>query len=130
MLAALGRLAGIWVIFVLASCAIPESLQYREGFDRVNLSFSDNSRGICTLENDLQSVTVPMPGLSFVRNSDAPLKFDCTTQDGRKSTGEIHGSVKTEVPLSVMFLTVTDPPSEDKKRYYPNKYVILVPLKS
>ena len=95
----------------------------------INMSFSDNSKGTCYLDNKRGSWTANLPGQIYVRRSDDALKFRCETEDGREAFGSIPSEMGSKIVASAVLLDfgITDAIT-DKHREYPLSYVI--PIKS
>lgn len=94
----------------------------------VALSFSNGNSGTCSLTNKRVSLTVSIPGTHDIRRSDDDLKYDCTTDTGKKVVGTIKSSIEGEkLGASVVFfdLGITDAIT-DKHRTYPPSFVIPV----
>lgn len=94
----------------------------------VALSFSNGNSGTCSLTNKRVSLTVSIPGTHDIRRSDDDLKYDCTTDSGKKVVGTIKSSIEGEkLGASVVFfdLGITDAIT-DKHRTYPPSFVIPV----
>jgi hypothetical protein len=95
----------------------------------VALSFSDGSSGMCNLTNKRMAIQSGIPGSPMIRRSDDALRYDCTSDDGRKAFGSINSSIDAaKAGASVVFfdLGITDAIT-DKGRDYPTGFVI--PLK-
>ena len=91
----------------------------------INMSFSDNSKGTCYLDNKRGSWTANLPTQIYVRRSDDALKFRCETEDGRESFGSIPSEMGAKIVASAVLLDfgITDAIT-DKHREYPLSYVI------
>ena len=91
----------------------------------INMSFSDNSKGTCYLDNKRGSWTANLPAQVYVRRSDDALKFRCETEDGRESFGSIPSEMGAKIVASAVLLDfgITDAIT-DKHREYPLSYVI------
>ena len=93
-------------------------------------NFSDGSSGECSFKNKRGVWTSQIPTTNaMIRRSDDPLVYDCTTEDGRKTTGSIRSEVEGEkMAASVIFwgLGITDAIT-DKHRTYQGNVVIAVP---
>jgi hypothetical protein len=96
-------------------------------------NFSDGSSGECTFRNKRGSWTSKIPTSSaMVRRSDDALMYDCTTEDGRETTGQIRSEIEGEkMAASVVFfdLGITDAIT-DKHRTYQGNVVISVPARN
>ena len=94
----------------------------------VTLSFSDASTGSCNLSNKRGSWSGEVPGTFQIRRSDDDLRFDCTTESGKKGFGTIASSMEgAKLGASVLFfdLGITDAIT-DKHRTYTPSFVIPV----
>ena len=76
-------------IFALSSCATIVN----DPNTPVTLSFSDASSGTCNLSNKRGSWSCKVPGTFSIRRSDHNLRFDCTTDTGKKGFGNISSSI-------------------------------------
>tara|TARA_B100001027_G_C15966349_1_gene197853 strand:+ start:38 stop:403 length:366 start_codon:yes stop_codon:yes gene_type:complete len=114
----------IITIMFLASCATIVN----DPNTPVALSFSDGSNGTCNLTNKRGSWTGKVPGTFSIRRSDDPLRYDCTTETGKKGFGSIASSMEAaKLGASVLFfdLGITDAIT-DKHRTYSASFVIPV----
>ena len=93
----------------------------------IAFSFSDGSEGHCELQNKRGSWPSDIPATVSIRRSDDGLRFDCTTEDGRTSTGVIPREISGEIVASAVFIDfgITDAIT-DKHRRYPASFVIPV----
>ena len=94
----------------------------------VTLSFSDASSGTCNLSNKRGSWSGKVPGTFSIRRSDDSLRFDCTTDSGKKGFGTIASDIEgAKLGASVLFfdLGITDAIT-DKHRTYTASFVIPV----
>ena len=111
-------------IFALSSCATIVN----DPNTPVTLSFSDASSGTCNLSNKRGSWSGKVPGTFSIRRSDDNLRFDCTTDTGKKGFGTIASSIEgAKLGASVLFfdLGITDAIT-DKHRTYAQSFVIPV----
>ena len=111
-------------IFVLSSCATIVN----DPNTPVTLSFSDASSGTCNLSNKRGSWSGKVPGTFSIRRSDDSLRFDCTTDSGKKGFGTIASDIEgAKLGASVLFfdLGITDAIT-DKHRTYTASFVIPV----
>ena len=111
-------------IFVLTSCATIVN----DPNVPVSLSFSDGSDGECRLSNKRGSWSGKIPQTFMIRRSDDALRYDCTTDGGKKGFGSIPSEIEgAKLGASVVFfdLGITDAIT-DKHRIYPSNYVIPV----
>jgi hypothetical protein len=95
----------------------------------MNLSFSDNSAGDCSLQNKRESYSVEIPGTENIRRSDDPLAYDCTTKDGRPATGAIPSTVGASMAGNIIFgggIGAIIDANNDYHREYPGQFVIPV----
>ena len=94
----------------------------------VALSFSDGANGSCNPSNKRGAWTTPMPSTVSVRRSDDGLKYDCTSDDGRKAFGSIPSEMGGKIIASAVFLDfgITDAIT-DKHRQYPPSFAIPLP---
>ena len=94
----------------------------------VSLSFSDGSSGTCNLNNKRGSWTGRIPATFQIRRSDDILRYDCTTDSGKKGIGGIASTIEgAKLGASVLFfdLGITDAIT-DKHRIYTPSFVIPV----
>ena len=94
----------------------------------VALSFSDGSNGECRLSNKRGAWNGKIPNTFMIRRSDDALRYDCTTDEGKKGFGSIPSEMEGgKMAASVFFwdLGITDSIT-DKHRTYPPSYVIPV----
>ena len=119
------KLAIIFIsVLTLASCATIVN----DPNTPVTLSFSDASSGTCNLSNKRGSWSGKVPGTFSIRRSDDPLRFDCTTDSGKKGFGTIASDIEgAKLGASVLFfdLGITDAIT-DKHRTYTASFVIPV----
>ena len=111
-------------IFALSSCATIVN----DPNTPVTLSFSDASSGTCNLSNKRGSWSGKVPGTFSIRRSDDVLRFDCTTDEGKKGFGNIASDMEgAKLAGSVVFfdLGITDSIT-DKHRTYTSSFVIPV----
>ena len=98
----------------------------------IAVNFSDGSPGKCTFKNKRGVWTSDIPTQNaMIRRSDDALMYDCTTSDGRQTTGSIRSEVEGEkMAASVIFwdFGITDAIT-DKHRTYQGNVVIAVPAK-
>tara|TARA_R110002110_G_scaffold303525_1_gene517630 strand:+ start:54392 stop:54658 length:267 start_codon:yes stop_codon:yes gene_type:complete len=75
-----------------------------------------NKRGVWEVE---------MPATAMIRRSDDALKYNCTTEDGRTSVGQIESTIGAKIVASAVFIDfgITDAIT-DKHREYPASFVI------
>lgn len=94
----------------------------------VTLSFSDGSNGKCKLQNKRGAWEASIPSTVSIRKSDDPLKFDCTTTDGRTAFGAIPSEMGAKIIASAVFIDfgITDAIT-DKHRKYATSFVIPMP---
>ena len=114
-------LAAVVFPFVLAGCATLTS----DANTPVTLSFSDGSKGQCSLTNKRGVWSVKMPSTTPIRRSDDQLRYECETEDGRKAVGSIPSEIGAKLLASVFLLDfgITDAIT-DKHRLYPASFVI------
>ena len=94
----------------------------------VALSFSDGSEGTCRLNNKRGSWSGKIPQTFQIRRSDDILRYDCTTDSGKKGIGGIASTIEgAKLGASVLFfdLGITDAIT-DKHRIYTPSFVIPV----
>ena len=118
------RIIIISLTFLLTSCATIVN----DANVPVALSFSDGSDGQCQLSNKRVSLTVQIPSQPMIRRSDDSLRFNCTSENGKKGFGSIPSSIESgKLAGSVIFwdLGITDSIT-DKHRTYPASFVIPV----
>ncbi|MBR9883222.1 MAG: hypothetical protein GYB21_06035 [Oceanospirillales bacterium] len=91
----------------------------------VAVSFSDGSNGRCVFDNKRGTWDEIVPSTALIRRSDDPLKYRCTTQDGREAAGSIPSTMGGKIVASAIFLDfgIVDAIT-DKHREYPASYVI------
>ena len=94
----------------------------------VSLSFSDGSSGTCNLNNKRGAWSGRIPATFQIRRSDDILRYDCTTDSGKKGIGGIASTIEgAKLGASVLFfdLGITDAIT-DKHRIYTPSFVIPV----
>lgn len=91
----------------------------------VALSFSDGSQGKVSLTNKRGAWEAKLPSTVSVRKSDDGLRYEATTNDGRRSTGVIPSTMGAKIIASAVFIDfgIVDAIT-DKHREYPASYVI------
>ncbi len=93
----------------------------------INLSFSDDSAGECTLENKREKYTTNIPSSVLIRRSDDPLIYVCTSDDGRKAEGSILSIIGQTMVGNVIFgggIGAIIDANNDMHRVYPAAFVI------
>ncbi len=91
----------------------------------IALSFSDGSRGTCTLQNKRMTYNVKIPTTQLVRRSDDNLNYNCKSRNGGESVGGIPSSMGAKIVASAVFLDLGIVDSvTDKHRNYPSSFVI------
>ena len=115
------------LVFFVTSCATITN----DPNTPISMSFSDNSKGTCYLDNKRGSWVANLPGQIYVRRSDDALKFRCSTEDGREAFGSIPSKMGGKIVASAVFLDlgITDAIT-DKHREYPLSYVVPIQSKS
>ena len=111
-------------IFALTSCATIVN----DANVPVAISFSDGSNGECRLSNKRGSWSGMIPQTFMIRRSDDALRYDCTTDGGKKGFGSIPSEMEGgKLAASVFFwdLGITDSIT-DKHRTYAPSFVIPV----
>ena len=114
----------LFSILLLTSCATIVN----DPNTPVSLSFSDGSSGTCNLNNKRGSWTGRIPATFQIRRSDDILRYDCTTDSGKKGIGGIASTIEgAKLGASVLFfdLGITDAIT-DKHRIYTPSFVIPV----
>lgn len=95
----------------------------------INLSFSDNSAGECSLRNKRESYKVQIPSSALVRRSDDPLVYECTTEDGREAYGSILSDIGQTMAGNIILgggIGAIIDANNDMHREYPSSFVIPV----
>lgn len=115
------RTIGLLLLVTATGCATITN----DPMTPIALSFSDGSNGQCRLQNKRGAWETSMPMTYSVRRSDDPLKYDCSTADGRTAFGSIPSTVGAKIVASAVFidLGITDAIT-DKHREYPASFVI------
>ena len=72
----------------------------------VSLSFSDGSEGNCKLSNKRANYDVVVPGTHMIRRSDDPLRYDCTSKNGKTGLEAYQAELKVEKLLQVSFFGI------------------------
>ena len=111
-------------IFTLTSCATIVN----DPNVPVAISFSDGSSGTCNLTNKRGSWSGKIPQTFQIRRSDDALRYDCTTDEGKKGFGSIPSEIEgAKLGASVVFfdLGITDAIT-DKHRTYTASFVVPV----
>lgn len=94
----------------------------------VTMSFSNGESGTCNLRNKRWAQQVSIPSSFMVRRSDDGLQYDCSTESGKKSFGQISSETDaTKFGASILFidLGITDAIT-DKHRTYQSNIVLPV----
>lgn len=94
----------------------------------VTFSFSNGENGNCQLQNKRWAQMAPIPSTVMVRRSDDGLKYNCTTESGKKSFGNITSDTDaTKFGASILFFDfgITDAIT-DKHRTYQSNVVLPV----
>jgi hypothetical protein len=119
------HLPAITAIIALSGCAT----LVNDAYIPLTVSFSDGSEGECTFKNKRGTWSSQIPTTSvMIRRSDDALEYDCTTNDGTRSTGSIRSEMEGgKLAASVVFfdLGITDAIT-DKHRIYQGNIVIPV----
>ena len=91
----------------------------------VSLSLSDGSQGKVSLTNKRGAWDTKIPGTVSVRKSDDGLRYEATSNDGRRATGVIPSTMGAKIIASAVFLDfgIVDAIT-DKHREYPSSFVI------
>jgi hypothetical protein len=122
------KLATIAAAISLAGCATIVN----DAMIPLTINFSDGSDGSCTFTNKRGTWTSEIPTSSvMIRRSDDALKYECETDDGRRSEGAIRSEIEGEkMAASIIFwdLGITDAIT-DKHRTYQGNVTIAVPKK-
>jgi hypothetical protein len=115
----------IIVSLVLAVSTVGCATLTNDPMTPIALSFSDGSNGNCRLQNKRGAWEVPIPATYAVRRSDDPLKYDCSTADGRTAFGSMPSTIGAKIVASAVFIDfgITDAIT-DKHREYPSSFVI------
>ena len=119
---------GLAVLAMLMGC----SSIVNESHLPINLSFSDNSAGECSLRNKRESYKTQIPASVLVRRSDDALVYECTTVDGRTAEGKIISKVSDTMAGNIIFgggIGAIIDANNDMHREYPGSFVIPVVAK-
>ena len=119
---------GLAVLAMLMGC----SSIVNESHLPINLSFSDNSAGECSLRNKRESYKTQIPASVLVRRSDDALVYECTTEDGRTAEGKIISKVGDTMAGNIIFgggIGAIIDANNDMHREYPGSFVIPVVAK-
>lgn len=96
------------------------------------VNFSDGSPGKCDFKNKRGTWSSEIPTTNvMIRRSDDALVYDCTTEDGRESSGSIRSEVEGEkMAASVIFwdLGITDAITDKHRTYQGNVIIPVEPL--
>jgi len=95
----------------------------------MNLSFSDNSSGECSLRNKRESYETEIPRSVNIRRSDDPLVYNCKTSDGRAANGTINSEIGQTMAGNIIFgggVGAIIDANNDMHRNYPAQFVIPV----
>jgi len=114
----------IFIGLVLTSCATIVN----DAHIPVSIAFSDGSNGECKLTNKRGAWSGKIPQTFMIRRSDDALRYDCTTDAGKKGFGSIPSTLEGgKLAGSVVFfdLGITDSIT-DKHRIYPSSFVVPV----
>ncbi len=115
------RIAMTGLALSLSACATLTE----DAYAPTAFSFSDGSDGQCNLNNKRGNWQAHLPGTVSIRKSDDQLRYDCTTDDGRRASGGIPSEMGGKIIASAVFLDfgITDAIT-DKHRRYPASFVI------
>lgn len=126
------RIATIMIIGVTVSALTSCATIVNDPNIPIAVNFSDGSSGKCTFKNKRGVWTSDIPTQNaMIRRSDDSLMYDCTTSDGRLTTGSIRSEIEGEkMAASIIFwdFGITDAIT-DKHRTYQGNVVITVPPK-
>lgn len=117
--------AGLFFVISGSGC----STLVNESHLPINLSFSDNSAGECSLRNKRESYKVQIPSSALVRRSDDPLVYECTTEDGREAYGSILSDIGQTMAGNIILgggIGAIIDANNDMHREYPGSFVIPV----
>ena len=112
-------------LLILSGCATMTN----EAHVPINLSFSDNSAGECSLQNKRESYNTKIPASILVRRSDDPLSYDCTTKDRRKAEGKINSKIGQSMAGNIILgggIGAIIDANNDMHRNYPASFIIPV----
>lgn len=116
-------------VFVISGCATIVN----DAMIPLAFTFSDGSSGSCKFTNKRGAWSSEIPTNDvMIRRSDDALNYDCTTKDGRESSGSVRSEIEGEkMAASIIFwdLGITDAIT-DKHRTYQGSVVIPVPQKT
>ena len=97
-------------------------------------TFSDGSAGNCEFTNKRGAWSSEIPATNvMIRRSDDDLVYDCSTEDGRESTGSIRSEMEGEkMAASVVFwdLGITDAITDKHRTYQGNVVIPVMPKDS
>ncbi len=96
----------------------------------IAFSFSDGTPGKCTFKNKRGFWPADLPSTVMIRRSDDPLVYDCKTEDGRESKGQVTSEMEGEKLIaSVLFFDfgITDAITDKHRKYQGN---IVIPVSS
>lgn len=112
-------------IAALAASSVGCATLTEDAMTPIAITFSDGSNGKCKLQNKRGAWPTQIPTTVSIRKSDDGLKYDCETEDGRKTFGEIPSEMGAKIIASAVFLDfgITDAIT-DKHRKYPVSFVI------
>lgn len=115
------KLIAVAALIGLGGCATLTN----DAMTPVAVSFSDGSSGRCVFDNKRGTWDETVPSTTLIRRSDDPLKYHCTTRDGREAAGAIPSTIGGKIVASAVFLDFGIVDSiTDKHREYPASYVI------
>lgn len=100
----------------------------------LTISFSDGSAGQCDFKNKRGTWSSDIPTSSvMIRRSDDALNYDCSTADGRNSTGSIRSEMEAgKLAASVIFFDfgITDAITDKHRTYQGNVVIPVSPIVS
>ena len=120
------RLFGLLALAVLTSAC---STLTKDSPVPMNLSFSDNSAGNCSLQNKRESYSTEIPGTENIRRSDDALRYDCKTKDRRPARGSIPSKVGNSMAGNIIMgggIGAIIDANNDYHREYPGQFIIPV----
>lgn len=119
------------LISIVAASTVGCATLTSDAMTPIAFSFGDGSKGKCELANKRGAWSADIPSTASIRRSDDSLRYQCKTEDGRETSGQIASTVGAKIVASAVFIDfgITDAIT-DKHREYPASFVIPIEQKS
>ena len=114
------------ILFAFVGCASITN----DSMIPLTLTFSNGENGKCKLRNKRFAAEVEIPSTTMVRRSDDVLVYECTTDSGKESYGNItseNDALKFGTSILFFDLGITDAITDKHRTYQSN---IVIPVKN